>query len=188
MKQLAVLLASVMLCSCTVYTEKQSEALSRTVYATKDSIDLARIDLADGYINEATRIVRPPKKKIEISGIYKTPTETNTNTERVVIVPEKYKNDRVIVVGTDEYNKLLQDKSISLQLKKDNSNLLAAKAETDKELKKQAEMRDKMVRDLNAMQKSLLKKDIIILRLTIALSAVLLIFGVAIYLRIKGVL
>ena len=40
---------------CTVYTEKQTEAVSQSVYATKDSIDLARIDLAESYINETVK-------------------------------------------------------------------------------------------------------------------------------------
>ena len=42
-------LSILFLVSCTVYTEKQSEALSQSVYATKDSIDYARIDLDDSY-------------------------------------------------------------------------------------------------------------------------------------------
>ena len=51
---------------CTIYTEKQSKALSQTVYATKDSLDVARIDLADSYINQAVKIVKPPKKRIDV--------------------------------------------------------------------------------------------------------------------------
>lgn len=191
MKKLIVLALSLLtLNSCTVYTEKQSEALSQNVYATKDSIDSARIDLADGYINEATRIVKPPKKRISISGIYQASTSSDikSNKERVVIVPEKYKNDRVVVVGSNDYEKLLEDRAIASQLKKDNANLANAKTATEKELTKQAEYASKIVKDLNILQKKLLQKDLVILRLVIALATVSLTFLLAIYLRIKGVL
>lgn len=186
-----VILLSLLFTSCTVYTEKQSEVLSQNVYATKDSIEQARIDLADSYINEATRIVKPPKTRIEIKGIYQTPTspdKVNTTKERVVIVPEKYKNDKVIVVNSLEYETLLKDKAIANQLQKDNANLLKIKNDTDKELQKQAEYTNKMVKDLNELQKQILKKNITILRLSIALGVVLLVFAGAIYLRIKGIL
>jgi hypothetical protein len=49
-------------------------------------------------------------------------------------------------------------------------------------------MQNKMVSDLNIMQKKLIQKDLRILQLTVALVSVLLIFAAAIYLRIKGVL
>ena len=55
---------------CTVYTEKRSQALSQAVFATSDSIDAARFDLADKYSKEATKIAFPPKKKIKISPIF----------------------------------------------------------------------------------------------------------------------
>jgi hypothetical protein len=190
-KFVLVALSLLVLNSCTVYTEKQSEVLSQNVYATKDSIEQARIDLADSYINEAVRIVKPPKIRIEIKGVYQTPTspdKVNNTKERVVIVPEKYKNDRVIVVNSLEYETLLKDKAIASQLQKDNANLLKIKNDTDKELQKQAEYTNKMVKDLNELQKQILKKNITILRLSIALGVVLLVFAGAIYLRIKGIL
>jgi len=55
---------------CTVYTEKQTEAVSRTVYATKDSIDNARIELAEEYINQTIKLIKPPKNRITIEPIY----------------------------------------------------------------------------------------------------------------------
>jgi superfamily I DNA and/or RNA helicase len=191
MNNLKTLILGLVFClsSCTVYTEKQSEAVSQNVYATKDSVDLARIDLADNYINEATKLIKPPKKRIEISGIYQQSTiKDSTDNKRIVIVPEKYKNDKVVVVGSADYDSLLKDKAVAAQLKKDNENILKAKQETEQELIKQAEMQNKMVQDLNIMQKKLIQKDLRILQLTVALISVLLIFATAIYLRIKGVL
>lgn len=70
MDKIIALFAIVFLSGCTVYTEKQTEAVSQTVYATKDSIDNARIDLAEQYINETARLVKPPKNRINIQPVY----------------------------------------------------------------------------------------------------------------------
>jgi len=180
------LLISLFLTSCTVYTEKQTEAVSQSVYATKDSIDLARIDLAESYINETTKLINPPKKRIEISAIYQKPIQVNDSKQRIVIVPEKYKSDKVVVVNTTEYDNLLKDKEIAKQLQKDNEVLTKAKSEFDAERTKQQEMRDKMVKDLNIMQKKLVEKDLAILWRNIIIVVLLALIGGYIYLRMNS--
>ena len=69
-KLIGLIAISSLFSGCTVYTEKQSEAASQTVYATKDAIDNARIDLAEQYINEAVKLIKPPKTRINIEPIY----------------------------------------------------------------------------------------------------------------------
>ena len=158
-----VLFSILALSGCTVYTEKQSEAVSQSVYATKDSIDFARIDLAESYINEATKFINPPKKRIQINAIYQKPISVNDSKQRIVIVPEQYKNDKVVVVNSSDYNDLLKDKEIAARLKKDNEDLTKAKEGFDKELQKQKEMSDKMIIKLNEQQKTILKQRLTIL-------------------------
>jgi len=182
--------------SCTVYTEKQSEALSRSVYATKDSLDNARLDLADTYANESTRIVRPPKQRIEIKSVYKKNVDNSSNIvkptiinkQRVLIVPEKYKNDIVVVVSSQEYQQLLKDKETYEQIERDNYSLVETKKLIDQELIRQMEYNDKMIRDLNIMQKKLIEKDLAILHRNIIIIVLLASIGGATYLRIKGIL
>ena len=181
---------------CTVYTEKQSEALSRVVYATKDSLEMARIDLADKYAAETTRIVKPPKSRIDIQPIYKknidTITTSNKNTptvinkQRVVIVPEKYKNDTLVVVSSEEYQQLLKDKETFAQIEKDNAQLIVARGVVDQELIRQMEYNDKMVRDLNAMQRKLVEKDLAILQRNIVIIILMAAIGVYIYIRMNS--
>jgi len=182
--------------SCTVYTEKQSEALSRSVYATKDSLDNARLDLADTYANESTRIVRPPKQRIEIKSVYKKNVDNSSNIvkptiinkQRVLIVPEKYKNDIVVVVSSEEYQQLLKDKETHDQIEKDNYSLVETKKLIDQELIRQMEYNDKMIKDLNIMQRKLVEKDLAILNRNILIVILILTIGGATYLRIKGIL
>jgi len=183
---------------CTVYTEKQSEALSRVVYATKDSLESARIDLADKYSTESTRLVKPPKSRIDVQSIYKKnidnitssskATPTIINKQRVIVVPEKYKNDTLVVVSSEEYQQLLKDKEIYAQIEKDNAQLIVARGVVDQELIRQMEYNDKMVRDLNAMQRKLVEKDLAILQRNITIVILMVAICGGIYLRIKGIL
>lgn len=187
--------------SCTVYTEKQSEAISQTVYATKDSLDKARIDLADEYANQSTRLIKPPKKRLQIDSVYK-PTipvvasqskpgpgqKVPVSKQRVIIIPEKYKNDTVVVVSSEEYQQLLKDKEVFAQLEKDLKNLTDLRAIVDLELIKQKEYNDKMIKDLNIMQKKLVEKDLAILQRNIVIVLLVGIIVGATYLRIKGIL
>jgi hypothetical protein len=179
-----------LLTSCTVYTEKQSEALSQNVYATNDSLEKARVDLAYYYSEETTRLVRIPKKRIDIQPIYdpasikakeQTPSvkqdPTTGEKTRIVMVPEQYKNGKVVVVGSTEYQELLKTKEIAKQLAVDNANVLKAKADTDVELQKQQEMHDKMIKDLNIMQKKLVEKDLAILWRNIIIGGLLVLIG-----------
>ena len=184
--------------SCTVYTEKQSEALSRSVYATKDSLDNARFDLADNYANETIRLVKPPKKRIGVLPVYKKnidiistqhkATPVIINKQRVLIIPEKYKNETVVVVNSEEYQQLLKDKETYEQIEKDNKSLYETNQLVDQELIRQMEYNDKMIRDLNTMQKKLIEKDLVILQRNILIAGLLILIGAGVYLRMKGVL
>ena len=195
---LLVVLISFVLIACTVYTEKQSEALSRTVYATKDSLDEARIDLADKYSTETTRLVKPPKKRISIPPVYKKTISTIgsqsksskviVNKQRVLIVPEKYKNDTVVVVSSEEYEQLLKDKEVYEQMQKDYQNISDTKNLVDEELIRQMEYNDKMIKDLNIMQKKLIEKDLAILQRNIIIVVLCASIAGGIYLRMKGIL
>lgn len=192
----AIFFCFLVLCnlSCsTVYTEKQSEALSKVVYATKDSLDAARVDLADEYATEATRIVKPPKDRIPIQIVYKKPSAVvdgtvNGSKQRVVVIPSKYKNDVVVVVSSAEYDQLLQDKESYIALQSDHEALTKAKKEVDEELIKQTEYNNQMVRDLNTMQKTIAEKNLSLMKYRLAVFGLIAAIVAGIYLRIKGIL
>lgn len=185
-----ILLLSVLLITgCTYYTEKQSEALSQNVYAANDSLNKARVDLAYYYSDQTTRLVKPPKKRINIQPVYQAgevikDTKAGEKT-RVVIVPSQYKGDKVVVVDSVEYQDLLKVKAVAEQLKKDNANLASAKENTDKELTKQAEYNNKMIRDLNHLQAEVYKKDLAILWRNIIIISLIGLIGGYIYLRMN---
>jgi hypothetical protein len=165
-------------------------------------MESARIDLADKYITETTRLVRPPKNRIKIESVYQKSVQQHietlgsssnrdpipVNKQRMVIIPEKYRSDTVVVVSTDEYQRLLKDKETFAQIQRDNEGLSEAKDLVDSELIRQMDNRDKMINDLNAMQKKLVEKDLAILQRNIIIMGLLAAIGGATYLRIKGIL
>ena len=134
MKRILILTGFVaLLASCTYYTEKQSEALSQNVYATSDSLIKKRVDLAYYYSNETTKLVKIPKHRVPIQSVYEAGKVVKNSPKKektaVVLVPDQYKDQRVVVVGSADYQDLLKNKAINEQLKKDNANLIKTNKE-----------------------------------------------------------
>lgn len=98
-------------CSGVYYSPKDSETLSRGVYATRDSISVSRVDLAKKYIDEASKIVVPPKKPIVVTPISKKSKDSTGAEviERVVVLPESAPANTVRV-NSQEFQELLKDK------------------------------------------------------------------------------
>jgi hypothetical protein len=184
-----LLLTALFIAGCTVYTEKQSEAVSQNVYATNDSLGKARVDLAYFYSNETTKFIKPPKHPIAISSIYEAKDVAKNSPAgdrtRVVIVPDVYKSDKVIVVGSSEYQTLLKDRETKKILEQDNKNKELQLQINNKELTKQKEMQDKMVKDLNYYQKEVYKLRLKCLWLSIVIVGLLVLIGGYIYLRMN---
>lgn len=189
MKKL-LLLALFCIAGCTVYTEKQSEALSQNVYATNDSVNKGRVDLAYYYSAESTKLVKLPKHRIPIQPIVKAGKTIKgaspDDSTRIIVVPAQYKGDSVVVVGSADYQDLLKTRSIAEQLKKDNVNLAKDRIATDKELVHQKEMSNKMVVDLNHLQQEIYKKDLAILWRNIIIITLFVLIGGYFYLRLNG--
>ena len=104
MKYLLSIILIIFLTGCATkikYVEKQSEELSQAVYGTKDSINVARIDLAERYINQASRLVAPPKNRVNVEAIVKSKNEKET--ERVLILPNSNKKE-----GMQRIDKLIR--------------------------------------------------------------------------------
>lgn len=197
------------LSGCTIYTEKRSEALSQAVYATSSSIKSARFDLAEKYSKEAEKLAFPPKKEIKISPIItkeiQTPVisvekKSNTSESKLtlskssnsdilrLVIPEKLKNSKILIENSTEWNELIKTKEFSKQLEIDYQNLNKLQKNVAIELQKQSEMNNKMVKDLNIMQKKLVEKDLAILQRNVVIAILISIITISIYLRIKGIL
>jgi len=181
---------TIFLVSCTVYTEKQSEALSRNVYATNDSVNKGRIDLAYYYSDQTTRLVKIPKHRIQVQSVYQAgevvKNSKNAEKTQVVLVPDQFKNSKVIVVGSEDYSTLLKDRDTKNQLTKDNANLIKDKKIVDEELALQKTNQSKILDKLNADEKLLIKKDLQLLWRNIIIIGLLVLIGVYFYAKSNG--
>jgi hypothetical protein len=207
--KLAIFLLALFLPSCTVYTEKRSEALSQAVFATADSINGARFDLSYKYAEQAKRLAYPPKKAIEVSRIFtKEPIALNDSKISLVqpsivtatldnkeqrpvlrlVVPEFLKHTKLLIENSEEWNEMVKTKEFAKQLEIDKQNLQKLTSDIDAELQKQYQMNSKMVEDLNKLQKQVLAKDLHIIKLYIVIVGLILTLGGGVYLRMKGIL
>ena len=165
------LLIFIMLLSCrTQIVEIPSPALCKTAYAIKDSFEEARIDLADRYTLELIKLVIPPKERILIEPILR-------DGKRIAIIPEKYKDTSVVVVGSKEWDELKKIKSIADQLVNENSSLTKLVNDLETELRDQKEITNKLVADNNdltlknsELTSTLLRKNIYIIAMMIAIG------------------
>lgn len=212
MKYLALLLVLIFAClslsGCVVYTEKRSESLSQAVFAASDSIAGARFDLALEYSKQAERLAYPPKQRIKISSVFTSSNKVETvSSEKKpillqrpelkmtdnssvlrLVIPEKLKHAKLLIENSDEWNELIQTKKFSEQLQQDHKDLQKLTDDISVELQKQTQMNNKMVNDLNLMQKKLVEKDLAILKRNIIIVLLCLTIGGGVYLRIKGIL
>ena len=169
-----------------------------------DSFDKGRFDLTDKSLDEAVRVVRPPQKRIPVEEVVQKTTSNSTTPrldvvasdskktkhsgQRIVIVPERFKEMTIVVVNSEEYNQLLKEKKIFLQLQKDYKNLKELQERVDQEIIKKQKNAEKLVQDNNLMQKKLIEKDFAILKRNIIAVVLVLIIAGGIYLRMKGIL
>lgn len=82
----------ILLTSCTIYTEKRSEALSQAVYATAESINNARFDKAGPYAEQAKRLAYAPKNKISVPPIITSNTKRIESTNNKIDVKKSSSN------------------------------------------------------------------------------------------------
>ena len=149
--------------------------------------------MAEKYINQASRLVAPPKNRAKIEAIVKSKNEKET--ERVLILPSSNKKDKVVFVDSPEYLELAKDSRIAQQLKVELQNWQLYTKEVDRKLTEQYEIQNEMIVRIQDLEKQvlekdkkLLRKDIAILWRNIVIVSLIGVIGVGVYLRIKGVL
>jgi hypothetical protein len=158
------------------YLERTSEPLSRSVYATGDSLILGRVELAKSY-NEATqKLIPPPKKRILIS-------PARSGASSVVTLPETYSGLSTVSAGSASYQAL----SRAIDENKQLSNHLD---EVEIERQEQQEINNQLIKDYNSSRLTIATQSAVIAKKELALwfhrlviAAILAMIGVGIYLK-----
>lgn len=176
---LAIMLLLTSSCVNTKYVEKQSKALSVSVYAAKDSFDVGRFEYTESYLNEVCRIVIPPslKDRIKIESI-------TVNKQRRLIIPEKFKDQKIIITGSDEYNALLNTKEVAEQLKRDKLTLENQVVEVNVQLDNQKKVTNEMILRIESDKKIIDAQKHTILILRMAIGGLIFLAGVLKFFKI----
>jgi hypothetical protein len=189
-KFLILFYSLILLAGCTVYTEKQSEALSQNVYAANDSVNKGRVDLAYYYTEQTTRLVKEPKHRIKISAVYEAGDVVKNSKKgsksEVVLVPNQYSGSKVVVIGSTEYQTLLKDRDIKNQISKDAQQIEKDKKNVTDELTTERNNKNKILDKLNADEKLLVKKDLAILWRNVIIVGLLGLIALYFYAKANG--
>jgi hypothetical protein len=162
MKTIFLTFICVVLTSCTFYTEKRSEALSQAVFATSDSINAARFDLASKYSKESERLAYPPKKRIKIEPIItKNTVSYEVENKTIYINQPNLKNPNEIksnIIKKQENNQSgKSENQVFLRLvvpeNLKHAKLLIENSDEWKELLKTKEFSERLEKDHQNLQK-----------------------------------
>jgi len=182
-----LLLFSLISCAPTRYIPKDSEPLSQAVYATSESIEKGRIDLADQYAKNAKLLVDPPKNPFTVKAIISKAKEKDIG-KAVVVVPSYLTNMDVIVVGSEQYKKLLEIKENAVQLQVEFENLQKEKEEVYKALTDQREAKMQLLKDYDKVVSDLKDKQLALLKRNIIITSMSFFIGLYIFLKVKGLI
>jgi predicted transcriptional regulator len=176
-----------MSCAPTRYIPKDSEPLSQAVYATSESIEKGRIDLADQYAKNAKMLVDPPKNPFTVKSIISKVKDKDIG-KAVVVVPSYLTGMDVIVVGSEQYKKLLEIKDNAIQLQAEFENLQKEKDEVYKALQEQRETKSQLLRDYDKAVLDLKDKQLALLKRNVIIASMSFAIGLYVFLKIRGII
>lgn len=188
MKKVFLLVAFwVISCAPIRYIAKDSEPLSKAAYATSDSIDKGRIDLADQYAKAVITLVVPPKERIEIKPLTSKP-KPNEVGKNVLVIPKHLQGLQVIVVDSTEYQQLLTIKENAAQVQVELNTLKESKLEVEAQLREQKDAKSQLLMDYDKLVLELKDKQLALLRRNVIISGMILFAGVYVFARVRGLL
>ena len=131
---------------------------------------------------------KKPNLSTDSVTVYSEKTDKESNSALRIVIPKHLKDAKLLIENSEEWTELLKQKEFVSQLQADKQNLQQVASEVDQELQKQSKMNNKMVEDLNRMEKQILAKNLLIIKLYITIALLILTLGGGVYLRIKGIL
>jgi len=130
--------------------QKRVERVSQAVYATHDSLEKSRIDLAKKYSDETIRLIEPPKKRLPISAITFTKIDPETKVEikeSVTILPES-STGKTIRLNSQEFFELLKQKEIAKAYEEGEKGWQKYSEEVTLQIKQEKDAKEKLAAEL----------------------------------------
>jgi hypothetical protein len=146
-----LLLSLILLIGCAGnLNQKKTERVSQAVYATHESLEKSRIDLAKKYSDETIRLVAPPKKRLPISSITFTKIDPETRVEvkeSIIVLPEA-STGRSIRLNSEEFFELLKQKEIANAYEQGEKNWQKYSEQVTIQIEKEKQAKEKLAAEL----------------------------------------
>jgi hypothetical protein len=158
------------------YLERTSEALSRSVYATGDSLILGRVELAKTYNEAAQQLIPSPKQRILIA-----PARAGAGS--VVTLPNSYSGLPTVSAGSADYEALTRASD-------ENKQLSDHLAQVEVEKQKQYEINNQLIKDYESSRLTIARQSVIIAKKELSLwlhrlviATILALIGMGVYMK-----
>ena len=177
------------------FAAKYAEQAKRLAYAPKKQIDILPLITEDvkkiETVNSSTKITSNSAKKSSVipTSIITATTVDNQNQKIVrLVIPEFLKHAKLLIENSEEWNELIKNKEINLQLEQDKANLQKLAQDIDAELAKQQKYNSELLNELHNLKTKVAEKQVTIYKLYITIAVLLGAIVGGIYLRMKGIL
>jgi len=104
-----------------------------------------------------------------------------------LVIPEFLKHAKLLIENSEEWNELIKNKEINLQLEQDKANLQKLAQDIDAELAKQQKYNSELLNELHNLKTKVAEKQVTIYKLYITIAVLLGAIVGGIYLRMKGI-
>ncbi len=176
------------------FAAKYAEQAKRLAYAPKKQIDILPLITEDvkkiETVNSSTKITSNSAKKSSVipTSIITATTVDNQNQKIVrLVIPEFLKHAKLLIENSEEWNELIKNKEINLQLEQDKANLQKLAQDIDAELAKQQKYNSELLNELHNLKTKVAEKQVTIYKLYITIAVLLGAIVGGIYLRMKGI-
>ena len=177
------------------FAAKYAEQAKRLAYAPKKQIDILPLITEDvkkiETVNSSTKVTdNSAKKPSTIPTSIITATTVDNQNQKIVrlVIPEFLKHAKLLIENSEEWNELIKNKEINLQLEQDKANLQKLAQDIDAELAKQQKYNSELLNELHNLKTKVAEKQVTIYKLYITIAVLLGAIVGGIYLRMKGVL
>lgn len=149
-KMIAFLIVCFLLIGCESVSQKQDMLVRQGVYATKDSIEVGRIDLAKVYIDNTSKLLAPPdvKKRIKVS-------PAKNQQYGFVVLPKHLVGKKVVVASSSEWDSLIKNsKELQKQIEQEQQTYQKYEEKVNKTLVEKEELIQKLQAENQKYKKS----------------------------------
>lgn len=110
--------------------------------------------------------------------------------DQVVVLPERFKDKKIVTVNSQEFNELVKKNNLEKQLKEELKNWELYSKELDRKIQEEYKINNQMIQEIERLKevkakvdKQLVEKDLAILQRNVTIAGLILLMGIYAYLK-----